>query len=277
MLLPGDWHVHTYYSPCGRRLDDAVQPLAAPERHLARASELGLREIVFTDHFVEDPTRPGMVLFYKGSGPAILHDLRSELARCSWGAELNVYVGCETETLSTEKVGIGPELARQLDFVLAPTTHYHLPGVPQPGSEAPADVADHMLTMIASLVTKPWIDAVAHPFSERESLIGDLRAIYEAMDKVRLTDIMGELASSGIALEVNGSAITSEAMPHYGQVYAEVARLAKSMGLSFTFGSDAHDYRKVGLWPSVERWIVETGLERTDFLTMAQVRVKRLV
>ena len=84
-----------------------------------------------------------------------------------------VYIGCETETMSTEWIGVSEALSAELDFVLAPTVHYHLPGVPQPKSYAPADVAGHMLEMLQSVVAKPWIDSVAHPFAEREELIGD--------------------------------------------------------------------------------------------------------
>jgi len=274
MLLLTDFHVHTYYSPCGHRLDDAGQPLAAPERHLQRAQELGLTEIVFTDHFVEDPRAPGVVLYYKGSGPAIIANLKKELSRWPVPDGLDVYVGCETETMSTGWVGISPDLAHELDFVMAPTTHYHLSGVPQPRSLKPVDVADHMLTMIESVAHKPWIDAVAHPFAERESLIGDLRAIYEAMDSSRLTDILGLMSHNGIALEINGSSIASEHMPHYALIYSEIVKLAKPLGMCFTFGSDAHDYRKLGLGPDVEKWIWETGLREGDFLSMANLRAR---
>ena len=275
MLLSSDYHIHTYYSPCGHRVDESARPVAAPERHVQRAHELGLSEIAFTDHFVEDPTAPGTVLFYKGSGPAIIEDLKRELSRGPQFDDLDVYIGCETETLSTEWVGIGPERARQLDFVMAPTTHYHLPGVPQPNSWAPADVADHMLTMLESVGHKPWIDAIAHPFAEKEALIGDLRAIYEAMEASRLTDILGLLSRNAIALEVNGSSVASENLPHYGAVYAEIVALAKSLGVRFTFGSDAHDYCTLGLSSAAEAWILTAGLETADFLTMADLGARR--
>jgi len=205
MLLDFDCHVHTYYSPCGRQTDEEGRPLAEPERHLEQAHTLGLDGMIFTDHFVEDASLPGTVLFYRSSGPAILESLRRELGRSSAGEGLNLYVGCETETMSTERVGVSPAMSAQLDFVLVPTTHYHLTGVPQPDSYAPADLADHMLTMLESVVAKPWLDSVAHPFAEREEMIGDLRRVYEAMDKSRLDDILGLAADKGVALEVNGS------------------------------------------------------------------------
>ena len=87
-MLNFDSHVHTYYSPCAHRVDETASPLASPARHLRRAAELGLHSLVFTDHFVEDPTLPGVVLFYKGSGAAMLRNLRAELDRLPATREL---------------------------------------------------------------------------------------------------------------------------------------------------------------------------------------------
>lgn len=275
MRQQSDLHVHSYYSPCAHGVDETTQPLAAPERLIRRAQALGLTEIVFTDHFVEDPTAPGMVLFYKGSGPAIIRSLKDELSRLPLPSGLDVYVGCETETLSTEWVGVGPETAAQLDFILAPTTHYHLPGVPQPRSWAPADVADHMLTMLDAVAAMPWIDAIAHPFAERESLIGDLRAIYEAMETSRLCDVLGRLAHNGIALEVNGSCFGSDALPHYGTVYGEIVGLARKVGLRFTYGSDAHDFRLLGFSSAAEMWLRTVQLHDADWLTATEIKARR--
>ena len=272
--LPYDFHVHTYYSPCARKLDEEGLPLAAPERHLARAAELGLKAIAFTDHFVQDPTAPGVVLFYKGTGRAMLANLRAELARLNPPAQVEVLVGCETETMRADWVGIEPEFARSLDLVLVPTTHYHLPDVPQPPSWAPADVAAHMLDRLEAVVRLDYIHAVAHPFADDEKIIGDLRAIYEAMPPRRLQEVLGLAAEKGVALEVNGAALTSERLPHYPAVYAEVCRIAKPLGARFIYGSDAHDYRKLGMRPEVAHWIEEVELSEADFLTPEDLRAR---
>lgn len=273
-MLTFDSHVHTYYSPCARKRDEMGLPVASPQRHLQRAAELGLRSIVFTDHFVEDPTLPGVVLFYKGSGRAMLRDLRQELDRLNTqGCE--VFVGCETETMSTEWVGVSEAMARELDFVLVPTTHYHLPGVPQPESFSPRDVAAHMLLMFEAVASKPWLDSVAHPFAESESTIGDLRAIYDCMDKSRLRDALGLAARNGVALEVNASSLSVPGLPNYPAVYREIVALAKSVGVRFTFGSDAHNYADLGTTPEAEAWIAASGLAPADFLSPQDLRAKR--
>jgi histidinol phosphatase-like PHP family hydrolase len=275
MLLPFDSHVHSYYSPCAHGVDRASQPVASPERYLQRAGEIGLRTLVFTDHLVEDPTLPGVVLFYKGSGVTILRNLRLELDRLPAMQGCDVFIGCETETLSTEWVGVSEALARELDLVLVPTTHYHLPGVPQPASAAPRDVATHLLVMLEAVVRKPWLDAVAHPFAESESLIGDLRAIYEAMDKARLRDVLGLAARNRVALEVNASSLAAPSLPNYATVYREIVTLAKSLGVRFTFGSDAHNYANLGMTPEAEAWITASGLTSGDFLSPQMLRAKR--
>jgi len=273
-VLPYDFHVHTYYSPCARELDEEGLPLAAPERHLARAAELGLKAIAFTDHFVQDPAAPGVVLFYKGTGPAMLANLRTELARLNLPPQVEVLVGCETETMRADWVGIDREFARTVDIVLVATSHYHLPGLPRPPSWAPADVAAHMLDMLEAVVRLSYIDAVAHPFANDENLIGDLRAIYEAMSRARLEDVLGLAVDRGVALEVNGAALVSEGMPHYPVIYAEICRTAKPLGVRFLYGSDAHDYRQLGMRPEVARWIEGVGLVEADFLVPDDLRAR---
>ena len=274
-MLHFDSHVHTYYSPCAHGVDKASRPVASPERYLQRAGEIGLRALVFTDHFIEDPALPGVVLFYKGSGEAILGNLRLELDRLPAVQGCDVFVGCETETMSTEWVGVGEAMAKELDFVLVPTTHYHLPGVPRPASYAPRDVARHMLVMLEAVARKPWLDSVAHPFAEIESLIGDLRAIYEAMDKARLRDVLGLAARNGVALEVNASCLTSPELPNYATVFREIVSLAKSLGVRFTFGSDAHGYANLGMTLEAETLITSSGLTPGDFLSPQMLRAKR--
>jgi len=276
MRLPEDQHVHTYYSPCARREDEQGQPSATPERYIQRAVELGLKTIIFTDHFVEDPAAPEMIVqFYKGSGPAILRDLRTELERLDVPDGLALYIGCETETLAPGRPAISRALAEKLAFVLVPTTHYHLVGVPQPPSFSPCDVADHMLMMLESVVRLGWIDAVAHPFDERESLVGDLRRVYEAMDKRRLEEILGLAAEKGVALEVNGSALNSPARPHYPEMFLPIVQQAKALGVRFTFGSDAHSLDMLGTSCENEAWFAQAGLEAADFITTRELLAKK--
>lgn len=275
MIAPYDMHAHTYYSPCGRRLTADGQPSATPALYRDEARRLGLQTIYLTDHLVQDPTDPAAPQFYKGSGPAILADLRHELARLDCADGVRFLVGCETETFSTEQVGIGPALAAQLDIVLVPTSHYHLTGAPQPESMAPADVARHMLTLLASVVAKPWLDVIAHPFAENEALIGDLRAIWEAMDRAWLTDILGEAARVKMAVEANAACLQDPAIPHYREVMAQFLPLARAQGCKLTIGSDAHQVDMLA-WPlEVEGWLRDIGLAEADFLTPEELVARR--
>ena len=270
--LPYDFHVHTYYSPCGRRFDEEGVPVASPERQLARAAELGLETIAFTDHFVQDPAAPGVVLYYKGTGPAMLDNLRRELARMNPGPSVEVLIGCETEIMQDHRVGVDREFARSLDILLVPTTHYHLSDIPHPPSWDPTDVAAHMLDQLEAVVRLGYVDAIADPIADDEAIIGDLRAIYEAMPPARLQDLLGLTAEQGVALEVNGVKLNSQRVPHYPIVYGEICRIAKSQGVRFIYGSDAHDYRRLGMKPEVVHWIQDVGLSEEDFLTPSDLR-----
>jgi len=275
MIVPFDMHAHTYYSPCGRRLTADGQPAATPSLYATEAQRLGIGVIYLTDHFVEDPTDPAAPQFYKGSGPAILADLRRELAALGRQDGVRFMVGCETETYAAGRVGVSPALAAQLDIVLVPTTHYHLTGVPQPAGDAPTDVAHHMLTMLASVVCKPWLDVVAHPFAENESLIGDLRAIYDAMDENWLADILGRAAEVGMAIEANAASLSDAGIPHYREVMAQFLPMARAAGCKLSLGSDAHQVDMLA-WPlQVEGWLRGLGLGEADFITPEDLVARR--
>jgi len=64
-------------------------------------------------------------------------------------------------------------------------------------------------------------------------------------------------------------------MPNYAPVYGEVVRRAKPLGVRFTYGSDAHDYRNLGMSKDVDAWINECGLVSSDFWCPADLRAKR--
>ena len=57
-----------------------------------------------------------------------------------------------------------------------------------------------------------------------------LRAIHDAMDRAWMEDILGLAAENGVALEVNGSALESASIPHYGEVYGDIVREARQAG-----------------------------------------------
>jgi len=177
--------------------------------------------------------------------------------------------------MRTDWIGIDPEFAYSLDLVLVATTHYHLRDVPRPPSWDPSDVAAHMLDRLEAVVGLDYVHAVAHPFSDHEDLIGDLRAIYEAISPARLRDVLALAAERGVALEVNGAALVSPRKLHYRVVYAEICRIAKRLGVRFIYGSDAHDYRKIGMTPEVARWIGEAGLSEADFLRPDDLQVRK--
>ena len=132
-----------------------------------------------------------------------------------------------------------------------------------------------MLDRLEAAVRLDYVHTIAHPFSDHEHLIGDLRAIYEALPPARLQDVLGLAADREVALEVNGASLASPTKPHYPVVYAEICRIAKGQGVRFTYGSDSHNCEKLGMTPEVAAWIDETGLLVSDFLTPDDLPAKR--
>ena len=66
-----------------------------------------------------------------------ISQIRDQISQDTFG--VRVLVGCETEYVGGGWVGISPQSAELLDFVLVPHSHFHMEGFVRPAETKPGD------------------------------------------------------------------------------------------------------------------------------------------
>ena len=151
-----DVHVHTFLSSCSH------DPEAVPERILARAAQCGLRTVGFADH-LWDAAVPGASDWYRPQDFVHISRIRDQLPTDTRG--VRVLVGCETEYVGGGGVGVSPEVAEQLDFVLVPHSHFHMEGFVRPSDVNTLEgIAELLQQRFAEAIELEVVTGIAHPF-----------------------------------------------------------------------------------------------------------------
>ena len=261
MRIDHDLHVHTYLSACchekGRQTPGAI---------LALAEHMGVGTIGFADHMWVNPDLPPSD-WYRPQDESQTRRLRAELSGVS--TRTRVLVGCEAEMIAPGKVGLTPEAARRLDFVLLACSHFHMKGfVEQPPSRAPRDIATHMLKFFRAGVRSGVATSIAHPCLPC-GYVTHYDAAVAAISDDEFLDAFGEAAEKAVALEVTVSFIP--APPESGfslETPVRFLSLAKQAGCRFTFGTDAHDPEAQKRLPELMRLVTAVGITGDDVLPL---------
>lgn len=243
MNLDFDLHVHTFHSPCG-------QAEMRPAEIVNLAAQRGIVRLGISDHF------------YPFTDPGIFDEIRAAVddARSLRNGSLEVYFGCEAEIMSPGRTAGSPELAENLDFVMAGATHFQNEGMTElpPASDDYA-IAQHYLKMFEYAVSLPWVDTVAHPFFVVPGVCS-----VEVLDLIQDFDLLPalELAKENeVAMEISPRAFHR---PEQLRFSLRFYPLCKKAGLKFTIGSDAHRLDDVGNVPILQPLITELGLTEKD-------------
>ena len=237
-----DFHLHTYYSACGKRD-------MAPADVAARFRAAGYEAIGFTDHL------------HPWIDPSIFGKLRSELARSAEPLDgLACYVGCEAEVVAPGDVTLDQATADSLDFAIVSASHFHLDHVTRPGDPSPAGVAAHYVSFFLDAVRCPGASAIAHPFHTNRDPLGPMAEIWPHVDQNSLRAALQEAAGRGVAVELSPKALA----PTYWDVLLEFYHRARECGVRFLIGSDAHNMERVASTSRLQPLIVELGLTESD-------------
>ncbi len=226
-----DFHIHSELSSCSR------DPEQSPARILKYAEDEGLHTIVIADHFW-DETVPGASKWY--STQDFAHISKSKPLPQS--DKVRFLFGCEAEMDKNMTVGCSRERMEELDFIVIPTTHFHMErftiaeeclATPQTRAQVWVDKLDALLSM-----DLPFHKiGIAHPVcpliwkGDRAKYLATLDAISEA-DMHR---IFAKAARLGVGIEINMSYPDEER-----DTVLRPFRIAKEEGCKFYLGSDAH-------------------------------------
>ena len=263
LKLDHDLHVHTYLSACCQD-KEGQRPAAI----LVLAEEMGLRTLGFTDHVWANPNIPPSG-FYRPQDERQISQLRADLATVSTG--IRVLVGCEAEMIAPGQFGITPQFAEELDFVLLACSHFHMKDfVAQPKSNAPGDLAKHMLNFFRSGISSGLATSIAHPLLPL-SYLGQFDGAIDAISDAEFLDVFGVAAEHGVALEITTGFLPSHPEKAFSvETPIRFLSLAKRAGCKFTLGTDSHSPEAQKRLPELAVLTKAVGVTEEDILPIAR-------
>lgn len=232
-ICDNDLHIHSKISSCSR------DPEQTNERILRYAEENGLKIICLTDHFWDDAVE-GASNWYKPQNyehiAAAMPLPQSENTRFLFG--------CETELDRFLTLGISKEKFDKFDFVIIPTTHFHMKGFTL-SSEESADAQSRANAWVKRLNAVLEMDLPFHKIGIAHltcDLIAPTREEYIEVLKLipskEMERLFNKAARLGVGIELNSSDMNFN--DEEADVVLRPYRIAKQYGCKFYCGSDAH-------------------------------------
>lgn len=232
-IFDNDLHIHSKISLCS---NDEAQ---TTERILNYALENGLKTICLTDHFWDETVSCDIIDFYRTQNFEHIN-AASPLPQAEG---VRFLFGCETEMSKDMTLGIAPQTFEKFDFVVIPTTHFHMTGFTIPENvKTPREKADFWVEKLNALLEKDLsfhkiglahltcalIESDRDKFLETISDIsdGDLKYVFELA------------AKKGAGVELNSDDM--KFADDEADIVLRPYRIAKECGCKFYMGSDAH-------------------------------------
>ena len=254
-----DLHIHSQLSSC------SADPEQSTERILAHAEKYGLSTVCITDHYWDRSVR-GASDWYKPQD--FEHISKSKPLPTKEG--IRFLFGCETEMRKESYIGMPPERFADFDFVIIPTTHFHMRGFTISEESASStegraaawiDRLDALLSMDIPF-KKVGIAHLTCGLILRESRSEFLRLV-DSLPERELERLFAMAKDRGVGIELNSSDMNFK--DHEADTVLRPYRIAKSQGCKFYLGSDAHHPGGLDLSiPIFERAITMLDLKESD-------------
>ena len=263
-LFDHDYHIHSFLSACSK------DPSQDTERILKYAKDEGLKKIVLTDHYWDEKI-PLKNSWYAHQNTE--HIKKSLPLPVSEGVEF--CFGAEGELDADCVLGISKERFDELDFVVIPTTHMHMPGF-----EVFEDDEEQIKNRAKLWVERfEWLLSQDLPFhkigvAHLACTLGFSRALAhlpdalfaKGLDLIKNDDLyrvfsLAQKKGCGIELnkiDMDYNDITKNSV-------LRIFKVAKECGCKFYFGSDTHKViENEGTREIFERAVVDLGLTEDD-------------
>ena len=232
-IIDNDLHIHSQLSSCSQ------DPEQTSERILQYALENGLTTICLTDHFWDDAV-DGASEWY--SDQHYQHIAQAKPLPQAEGVRF--LFGCETDLDKHLTLGLSKEKYDLFDFIIIPTTHFHMKGFTlfdeersSPESRAKAWVKrfDAVLNMdlpfrkvgIAHLTCR-----LIAPTKE------EYLEVLKLLPQEEMERLFTKAAKLGVGIELNASDMGFA--EENAETVLRIYRIAKKCGCKFYLGSDAH-------------------------------------
>jgi len=255
-----DMHIHSNLSPC------AYDPEQTAENILKTAKRLGYKTICLTDHFWDTAVESKVgIAWGKKNGL----DHISGYLPLPKDDEVTFLFGCEADMDGDCTIGISKEIYDKFDFIIVPTTHFHMQrGEKWVGADS-AKRAKYWVERFDALLNsdlpfgKVGLAHMTCPLIDKSAP----RAFIKTIDLVpteELVRLFTRAAELGLGIERNyhDTTFCDEDTESVLRFY----RTAKECGCKFYLGSDAHeqcDY-EIDMVPCYERMIDLLGLTEDD-------------
>ena len=270
MLFTQDLHTHTNLSVCAK-------PDAEAEAYLRLCAGEHIDAIGFANHFWDaqipmtcSPFRSRQSWvpeFYEKQDFVHVNSLRMQI-RETYGVK--ILFGCETEYCGHGKIGISPETAKLMDFVIVPTSHTHMKGFTVPSDlHELEDYRRIMLDYTAEVAKLGIATGIAHPFCP----LGcpDTQETLAGITDDRFARCFTACAENHVALEINqdifqnGTEKDSDGFP---KEYRRMFIIARELGCKFYAGCDAHTPSMFLCHDEIRRFAAACGMTEEDVLTI---------
>jgi len=232
-IVDHDLHIHSQLSSCSR------DPEQTKERILRYAEENSFNIVCVTDHFW-DETVEGASKWYTPQDFAHIN----AITPLPQSDKVRFLFGCETELNRFLTIGISKERYDQFDFIIIPTTHFHMKGYAlfeeelvsaQTRANAWVKRLDAVLNMDLPFHKVGLAHLTCHVLAPtREEYLDVIRLIPE----VEMERLFKKAALLGVGIELNSYDM------NFSEEEADVVlrpyRIAKKCGCKFYCGSDAH-------------------------------------
>ena len=236
-----DLHIHSSVSPCGG------DPAQTPERILQYAAENGLKTVCLTDHYWDD-TVPAPY----GVGAGVSTEKLKSVLPLPQKEGIRFLFGAETDMDRDLTVGVGPEMAKELDFIIVPLNHLHMTGFSCRGDENASQRAALIVRRFEALLESAlplhkvglahFTDGLIFPGGKNTDVLN-------CIPDAEYRRLFRRAAELGIGVELNMPAAKADLrVMSWAEDRDElrVYLLARGEGCKFYFGSDAHTVPGLG-------------------------------
>jgi len=228
-----DLHIHSQLSSCSN------DPEQTPARILRYAEENNLGTICVTDHFWDSDV-PGASKWYMPQN----YDHVKQSKPLPQTKDIRFLFGCETDYNKFMTVGLAKKNFDLFDFVIIPTTHFHMKGftISEEDAATPAGRANMWIKKFDALLDK---DLPFHKIGIAHltcSLIAPTKEEYltalELLTNDELARVFKRAADAGVGIELNSSDM--QFSDEEADAVLRPYFIAKDQGCKFYLGTDAH-------------------------------------
>ena len=239
-----------------------IQKGQSVSTYIQTAQSLGIEILGITEHVWDITHIPTDSPYYQDKTLERLLAMRGDSPPSP--PNFKLLWGGETEYAAVPaQVGILPEQAGSLDYIVVPHSHFFLPGFTFPADmNQPEELAGYMIKTFREVARLPVTNVIAHPFDPTAAPFQQedfLSAVFDHLSPSVLEDCFSLAARNGKIIEINlGSFVLGLKHPLYQKTYLPMFAVAKRTGCRFCLASDAQRAEQLSrLSPENARFVIE--------------------